>query len=267
MAKCTNKCKVCRILNICRSTLYNKLKSHKVKTTNYPYEKDIVRAFKNNLSCYGRRRLQKYLLKRNKKVSTYIITKVMKKYDLIAKHGRKRKANNIYTSPLFETKNLLKTAKKTDKIYSADMSVFNYKNGKIIVSGIIDIKTKILVGYTYSTNYKSDFVKQSFEDAFNKFGVPDIVHTDNGSQYKGYDVHNYIINNGARHSFSKPSNPHHNQYIESFWKTMKIEIGNTRHMSLEDMKKVIDYYIHYYNYVRLHSAIGYIPPIRLRNRL
>lgn len=232
------------------------------------YEKYIVKIFKNNLSNYGRRRIQKYLLKRNIHISQYLISKVLKKYNLEAKHGRKRLANNIYTSPLYETKNLIKDAPINSRIYAADMTIFNCKNGKkLIVSGVIDTKTRIIVGYEYSTNYKSNFVKRTFEKAFNTFGVPDYVHTDNGSQYISEMVHKYILDNGAKHSFSKPGTPHHNQYIESFWKTMKIEIGTTKRMSIEELEKVIDYYIHYYNNIRLHSSIGYIPPIRLKKTL
>lgn len=134
-----------------------------------------------------------------------------------------------------------------------------------MLSGIIDKRTRIIVGYKYATNYKSDFVRESFEMAFNKFGVPDYVHTDNGSQYKSELVHKYIEEKGAKHSFSQPGNPHHNQYIESFWKTMKIEIGKTERIGLKDLEQVIDYYIHYYNTIRLHSSIGYIPPIKLKN--
>ena len=146
------------------------------------------------------------------------------------------------------------------------MTIFNCKHGqKLILSGVIDKRTRIIVGYKYATNYKSDFVRESFEMAFNKFGVPNFVHTDNGSQYKSELVHKYIEEKGAKHSFSQPGNPHHNQYIESFWKTMKIEIGETKRMNLKDLEQVIDYYIHYYNTIRLHSSIGYIPPIKLKH--
>lgn len=220
------------------------------------------------MSTYGRRRIQKALNKKGIVVSQYIISKTLKKYDLESKHGRKKLSHNIYSAPLFKSENLIKHAPKDSKIYSADMSIFSCKNGqKLIVNGIIDITSKIIVGYSYSTNYKSDIVRESFEKAFKYFDVPDYVHTDNGSQYKSEMVHNYIIQSGAKHSFSKVGTPNDNQYIESFWKSMKVEIGNTKRMSLSDLKKVVDYYMHFYNNYRLHSSIGYIPPIQMRNTL
>lgn len=191
----------------------------------------------------------------------------MKKYDLEAKCGRSKLAKNIYTSPLYETKNLIKDAPENSTIYAADMSEFKCKHGhKLIVSGIIDISSRAIVGYACHTNYKSDFVRKSFEEAFEEFGVPDYVHTDNGSQYLSELVHKYILEKGAKHSFSRPKTPNDNQYIESFWKTMKTEIGPTERMSMDELKKVVDFYINFYNNFRLHSSIDYMPPMKFRKK-
>lgn len=195
---------------------------------------------------------------------------MLKKYELEAKHGRKRHAHNIYTTDIVvevNPKNLIKNAPPTAKIYSADMSEFRCKDGKLIVSGIINQRTRVIVGYCVGTDYKADILRKAFEQAFAKYGVPDYVHTDNGSQFRGRQVHEFIVKSGAQHSFSKPRSPWHNQYIESFWKTMKVEIGRTDKMSMKDLRIVIEYYIYYYNNKRLHSSIGYNIPMQMTNTL
>lgn len=268
-AKSYGVSKVCRVLNISRSTFYYHKKHLKSKKT-FPYENLILSVFHKNLSTYGRRRIQRSLEKQGKHVSQYIIAKVLKKHDLEAKHGRKKYAHNIYTSDaIVETnpKNLIKDAPPTAKIYAADMSEFRCKDGKLIVSGIIDQKTRVIVGYCIGTDYKADILRKMFEQAFTTYGVPDFVHTDNGSQFRGRQVHDYIVESGAKHSFSKPRSPWHNQYIESFWKTMKVEIGRIDNMSIKDLKIVIEYYIYYYNNKRLHSSIGYKTPMQMVNTL
>lgn len=232
-----------------------------------PFEKDVVKVFKSNLSNYGRRRIQKALQAKGKHVSQYMIAKILQKHNLEAKHGRKKLSRNIYTDPTYKTENLIKHADSNLRIYSADFTIMKCKDRELIVSGVIDVNTRMIVGYSFSENYKSDFVKQSFKDAFENYGVPDVVHTDRGSQYMGMSVHKFILDNGAKHSFSDPGKPNQNQYIESFWKTMKTEIGVYKRMSIEDLKKVITYYMHYYNNIRLHSSIGYIPPTRAMNTL
>lgn len=247
--------------------MYYNLK-HKKTQQVFPHEKDIVHAFKSSLSTYGRRKIQKELENKGIHVSQYMISKVLKKYDLEPKWGRPKLAKNIYTSPKYETSNLIKNTPKGLTIYAADMSEFRCKNGqKLIVSAIIDLTSRAIVGYTYSTNYKSDFVRKSFENAFEKFGVPNYVHTDNGPQYLSELVHKYILEKGAKHSFSKPGTPNDNQYIESFWRVMKTEIGPTGRMSIDDLKKVVDFYIDFYNNHRLHSSINYLPPLKFKKTL
>ena len=257
--------KVCRILKISRSTLY--YQNHREKNKIYPYEKEIKEMFKRHISNYGRRRIQKALEREGIKVSQYIITKVLKKYDLEAKFGRRKLAKNIYTKPLYEKKNLLKEADENKKVYSADFSYVTYKGGKAIVGGLIDIKTKVLVGFSISKTHYAKDIKKSIEKAFKEYGVPDIVHTDGGSEYIGEEVHKYIIGEKAEHSISRPYKPNDNQYIESFWHTMKTEIGTMKRMTYEEVEKVIEYYVHYYNNIRLHSSIGYIPPMEMARSL
>ena len=79
--------------------------------------------------------------------------------------------------------------------------------------------------------------------------------------------HKYIIGEKAEHSISRPYKPNDNQYIESFWHTMKTEIGTMKRMTYEEVEKVIEYYVHYYNNIRLHSSIGYIPPMEMARSL
>ncbi len=52
-----------------------------------------------------------------------------------------------------------------------------------------------------------------------------------------------------------------NIYIETFWKTMKIEIGKVTLLNEQTYAMVIDYYINYYNYLRPHSSLNYRTPL------
>ncbi|MBQ7109382.1 MAG: integrase core domain-containing protein, partial [Clostridia bacterium] len=66
---------------------------------------------------------------------------------------------------------------------------------------------------------------------------------------------------GFRISMSRPGTPSDNQPIESFWKTLKTEITDIRHLGYEEAKQEILSYIYlYYNSERLHLGIGYKTP-------
>ena len=67
---------------------------------------------------------------------------------------------------------------------------------------------------------------------------------------------------------SRPANPYDNAKAESFMKTLKTEEVNGKdYRNLEDARNRIGEFIeNVYNANRLHSALGYRPPLRVRSR-
>jgi transposase InsO family protein len=67
-------------------------------------------------------------------------------------------------------------------------------------------------------------------------------------------------------SMSRPANPYDNASCESFLKTLKREeIYANDYRNLEHLATNIETFIEeYYNQYRLHSALGYRPPARVR---
>ena len=60
---------------------------------------------------------------------------------------------------------------------------------------------------------------------------------------------------------SRPGTPSDNQPIESFWKTLELEMDDISNLNYEEASRVIVEYIElYYNSERLHSGIGYYIP-------
>lgn len=52
-----------------------------------------------------------------------------------------------------------------------------------------------------------------------------------------------------------------NRFIETFWKSMKVELGKKDLLNEQTYRMVIEYYIYYYNNLRPHSSLGYLPPL------
>ena len=74
--------------------------------------------------------------------------------------------------------------------------------------------------------------------------------------------HDILQKYGIRHSMSRPHTPIDNRFIETFWKSMKIEIGKTNLLDELSYGMVVDYYIYYYNNLRPHSSLNYDTPIK-----
>lgn len=89
---------------------------------------------------------------------------------------------------------------------------------------------------------------------------PTII-SDNGSQFLAKDFKEFIRINSLQHIRTSVGYPQSNGKIESFHKSIKAEcIHQQSFISIEDACRKIDQWIEEYNFVRLHSAIGYISP-------
>jgi hypothetical protein len=92
---------------------------------------------------------------------------------------------------------------------------------------------------------------------------PGVVHhSDREVQYASGPYVDLLRKHGMIPSMSRPTNPYDNASCESFIKTLKREeIYANSYRDLDHLRANIAEFIdHYYNRVRLHSALGYLPP-------
>ena len=107
----------------------------------------------------------------------------------------------------------------------------------------------------------SNLAITAIERAIEVHGQPYMIMTDRGSQFTSKAFYDIMQEKNIKHSMSRPHTPTDNRYIETFWKTMKTEIGKTSHLTPTLYRLVIDYYINYYNTLRPHSSLNYLTPL------
>lgn len=258
--------KVCQVLNLSKRQYYNvNLKKVSEKTA---IEKAVINAFTQHQGNLGRVRIKKELAKVGIVVSEYKISKIMKKYGLITKLGRKRRKKVYKPTPaehLAENlvyKNLL--GHKANELFCADIHEMRYKYGKIYVSGIIDAGTRAIIGWDIQRHQRQGIVIDSIKMAIGRRPEAKgkaIFHSDRGCQYTAKETQKLLRASGLKISMSRPGTPNDNQLIESFWRTMDIEMEQIDKLNFIEAKKIIINYIEmYYNSSRIHSGINYLTP-------
>lgn len=217
---------------------------------------------------FGRRMLKKLLEREGIKYSEEKISNIMKECGLIAKYGRP-KIKNLYThketSEKYIAKNIYNTIteeeKKKLKVWAIDFTEERIQNKKIYTCAIIEVETKVLVGYKQSKTCNSNLALETLEKAIKTYGKPDMITSDRGSQFTSKHFQVTLKEKGIVSSMSRPHTPVDNRFIETFFNSMKTEIGYTKNYNEEQYRKVVEYWIYYYNNERIHSSIGYITPI------
>jgi len=89
-----------------------------------------------------------------------------------------------------------------------------------------------------------------------------VFHSDRGVQYASGDFRNFLHANGMRQSMSRKGDCWDNAVAESFFSTLKTELGGaTRYPTRAAARAAIfEYIVAWYNRNRRHSALGYQTP-------
>lgn len=188
--------------------------------------------------------------------------------ELRSKYGRK-KCKNVYTSKNTEKyiqenkyKQLSEEEREYYEIWSMDFTEERIGKTKIYTCGIISTTSKILVGLACGKSCTAGLAVEALQSALTIYGKPYMVMTDRGAAFTSRAFYDMLKEKGIRHSMSRPYTPVDNRFIETFWKSMKIEMGKTRGLNEYTYAIVMDYYIYYYNNHRPHSSLNYETPIQ-----
>lgn len=226
----------------------------------------IIKCFNRHKKRYGRRRIRKDLQKQGVHVTEVRIAKVLKENRLSAIGGRKRKNRVKKTEEQYISENIFLRQfkiKEVNRIWCSDITEISVKGRKLYLCGIIDVCSKMILGWCLSKNLRQEIAINALDMAYGRFKTRKdlMLHTDRGCQFTSKAFKERLRKYGITPSMSRPGTPNDNQPIETFWKTLKQENPDLHNLGYEEAKnKIIEYIEMYYNTERLHSSLGYITP-------
>lgn len=227
----------------------------------------VIHCFDEHGGNYGRKRIKRALAREHGAiVSEKKIAAILKKYGRAAKAGKRSKRSRKKSEAEYISENLLlgrASAREPNEVWQSDITEWRYRNGKLYVCGVLDAAMRKMVGWSILPHMRQGIVERALDMAVGrarpKAGL--IFHSDRGSVYTSKRTKGILDQNKMIGSMSRPGTPSDNQLIESFWKTMKLELGPLTDLTFEEARRAIARYIElYYNSRRLHSSIGYRTP-------
>lgn len=261
---------MCRVLNVSKSAFYawlNRPVSNLFKEDE-ALKPMISNIFSDSRETYGARRVRQELRKEGYQVSRARVGKLMKHLNLKCKASKKYKAttNSKHALPVYP--NLLNrefNVSGPNKAYVGDITYIWTEEGWMYLAVLIDLYSRMVVGWSMSKRMKANLVVSALEMAVKKRSPLKglIVHSDRGSQYASHAYQRLISKYDFQCSMSRKGNCWDNAPAESFFKTLKSDlIYHVRFKTREEAEAAIFEYIEvFYNRQRQHSNLNYLTPV------
>jgi len=167
---------------------------------------------------------------------------------------------------------LLRKMRKDDLIFlpnlvwATDITYIQVGRSHMYLTAIIDWFSRFIVGWELADTLSVEPVIMALERAFEQFGIPGIINTDQGSQYTGDEYVNFLKKYKIRQSMDGKGRWADNVIIERFFRSLKTEeIYPNAFETPRELKAGIAVYMQLYNDVRTHESLDYHTPKQIYN--
>jgi len=222
---------------------------------------------------YGYRRVAAQLKREGWPVNHKRVLRLMRESDLLVESKRKWLSTINSKHGFAVYPNLYRQARPTgiNQVWVADLTYIRLLWEFVYLAVILDAFSRRAVGYALSRRLDASLTLAALRAALEDRQPPPgcIHHSDRGVQYACDDYVKLLGEAGFRISMSRRGNPFDNAQVESFFKTLKHEEVNlTQYRNLQEAAASIGTFIEeIYNRERLHSALGYLPPVEFEEQL
>ncbi len=152
-----------------------------------------------------------------------------------------------------------------DVIWVADLTYIRLPKEFVYLATILDAYSRRCVGWNLSRRIDTNLALGALQEALAtreiKAGL--IHHSDRGVQYASTAYVERLVSMGVQISMSAKGNAYDNAKAESFFKTLKQEeVYLKEYQTFQEAQSNLGQFIEdVYNSKRLHSSLGYVPPI------
>lgn len=153
---------------------------------------------------------------------------------------------------------------RPNQVWQTDITYIPMFRGFMYMAAIIDVYSRKILGWSISNSMTTKWVTELLNDTIDKYGVPEIHNSDQGSQYTSEEYIKVLNGHGIKISMDGKGRALDNVYIERFWRSIKQEkiYLNPPNGGL-DLYQMIKEYVYFYNHQRRHQEIGKVPPNQL----
>lgn len=161
------------------------------------------------------------------------------------------------------------TPTQAQKLWALDFTHDSLANGSKIRSlNIVDLFSSRAVDVYVDRSINSYQVIDILEQLKLEQGLPEMIRSDNGREFRCKLVQDWAINNNVQWDFIQPGKPMQNGYCERFNGTFRYEVLDAYIFdSLAEARVIIKDWLHEYNYERPHNRLHGLTPMQYEKNM
>jgi len=254
----------CELLNVARSSFYYSPRD------DGSYNEELMKQIDEQYTLtpfYGVPRMTEHLRGLGYNVNPKRVRRLYRKMDLYAmgprpNTSRPHKGEGHAIHPY-----LLRglPIDRPNQVWAMDITYIPLAGSHVYLVAIIDVYSRYIVGWSLSNTMTTRWCRECLEEAIMRHGAPEILNTDQGSQFSSFEFFGYFSSySDLKFSMDGKGRAIDNIFIERFWRSLKYEkiYLEPSDNGLELYHKIKDY-MNFYNMERPHQGLEYKRPVEM----
>ena len=168
-----------------------------------------------------------------------------------ANTSRRNQAHRIYPYLLRHL-----TIDRPNQVWAMDTTYIPMQRGFVYLTAVLDWATRRVLAWRLSNTLTADPCVEALEEAILKYGSPEIMNTDQGSQFTSSAFISVLEQNKIQISMDGKGCWRDNVFVERLWKSVKYEeVYLHGYETVSAARQAMSRYFDFYNRRRPHSSL------------
>ena len=229
---------------------------------------EIARVWQENFCVYGARKAWKQLNRERIRVAKSTVERLMRQLGLrgaVRGKGFKTTRPDLAATRPPDLVERQFVAQRPNQLWVADFTYVATWQGFVFVAFVIDVYSRMIVGWRVSSSVKTELVLDALEQALHARSDTDglIHHSDRGSQYLSIRYSERLAECGIHASVGTTGDSYDNALAETINGLYKTEVIRRRGpwRNIEAVEYATLEWVDWFNNRRLLEPIGHVPPV------
>jgi putative transposase len=153
------------------------------------------------------------------------------------------------------------TITRANQVWALDTTYIPMARGFVYLTAVVDVGTRKVLAHKVAITLEATHAKDVIEQAFARYGTPEIVNTDQGSQFTAIEFTDVVLHRGCKLSMDGRGAWRDNVFVERLWRSVKYECVYLKaYDGVSAARADIATYMTWYNTRRPHSSLERLTP-------